>query len=109
MQEVRDFQDGGADDDGGGDQKGKVRGPFVVEAAEQTTDDGNARAGNAGQQGPALPNADGGRIGDCHFRQWFGGGVGGAGGEKVGGEDGGLNEFTATVEGYDVGIEGGHR
>ena len=35
------------------------------------------------------------------------GGVG-EGGEEVGGEDGGVNGCSATVEGYDVGIEGGH-
>lgn len=34
-----------------------------------------------------------------------GGGVG-EGGEEVGGEDGGVDGFAATVEGYDVGING---
>lgn len=33
----------------------------------------------------------------------------GEGGEEVGGEDGGVDGFAATVECYDVGIQGGHR
>ena len=32
----------------------------------------------------------------------------GEGGEEVGGEDGWVNGFAATIEGYDVRIEGGH-
>lgn len=33
----------------------------------------------------------------------------GEGGEEVGGEDGGIDEFAATVKGYGVDFEGGHR
>ena len=36
-----------------------------------------------------------------------GGGVG-MGGKEVGGEDGGIDGLAATVEGYDIGFEGGH-
>ena len=32
----------------------------------------------------------------------------GDGGEEVGGEDRRVDEFAATVESYDVGIQGGH-
>ena len=38
----------------------------------------------------------------------IGGGGVGEGGEEVVGEDGGVDKFAATVEGYDVRVQGRH-
>ena len=72
--------------------------------------DGMAEGGEVGEEVGAAEEGmgDWGELLEAEDED-IGGGGGGEGGEEVGGEDGGINWLAATVEGYDVGIECGHR
>jgi hypothetical protein len=52
------LEDRGPGDDGEGEKEGEAGRRFTVEADEQRRGDGDARAGNAGNQGEALGDAD---------------------------------------------------
>lgn len=71
--------------------------------------DGMAEAGEVGDEVGAAEEGvgDWGEFLEAEDEDVGRGGTG-EGGEEVGGEDGGVNGFAATVECYDVGVQGGH-